>query len=340
MPVDYPMPSWISQPPSPSPAAAYISSLHQGAQIGMEQQRLQQQAVLAQQEMQARQQERDRRDELERQQIEYDHALKTAELGMQQQKLDEAKQFTDMQIQESARRYQAQQAVQADIDAGVDPATAMFKRAADLGMHAGDIGAIGKLANPPTDKAPIPFDIGDGRQVVRLSPERWQVLPPAKPAPSSELQQATVRGQPIEGVYKDYLGRTVKQPTSRALNPEIVAKMKTIDAQRREYRSRLSNKAQFDSEVQTVLRDFHKSPTTDLKWATDYAKNNLSQRIADLDRQYNALAASLGGGGSGAGARKLRVLSITPAGQGQAISAPEPATEDLTPPDERDNEEE
>lgn len=323
MAVDYAIPSWISQPPSPSPAASYITSLHQGAQIGLEQQQLQQRAVLAQQELNARQQEQAQRMQLEQQQIEYDHALKTAELGMQQQKLDEAKQLTDLQIAESARRFSAQQAVQADIDSGVDPATAMFRRAADLGMHAGDIGALSRAVHPPPGLTGGMEEIGDGYRAIQTGPNTRKIIAPPKAPFSGELTQGTVNGEVVPGVLFGPKGQEIIQRPKTA-DPGVVAKLRTIDAQRRELRARLSNKAQFESEVETIMRDFH---SKDRKWATDYAKNNLAQRIADLDKAYDALAGQ-SGAATAAGPRKLRVLSVTPAGQG-AISAPDEA---LTPP--------
>lgn len=158
--------------PPPNPATAYISNLHTGAQIGLAQAQLAQRAQLAEQELEARERERQQRAVREQQEIEFEHAYKQAELGMQQQKLAEEKQLSDLKVQDAARRFAAQQRVQMAIASGQSPEEAMLAEAANLDMGAGDLGALMRAKMARTPFQPKTEEI-NGTKLVQLGPNRW-----------------------------------------------------------------------------------------------------------------------------------------------------------------------
>ena len=141
----YVLPPWLAQRAAPNPAEVYIDSLRQGAQLAQENKALEQRRELAEMELQARQAAQAAEDQRKQTEIEYEHALRQEQLGLERQKLEEAKALTDQKIQESARRFAAQQRVQQAIASGVSPEQAMFNEGANLDMPAGDFAAVARL---------------------------------------------------------------------------------------------------------------------------------------------------------------------------------------------------
>lgn len=152
----YATPPWLAQPAAPNPAEAFIQNLHVGAQIGMEKQRLQQQAVQAQMAAQARADELERRHALEAQQIEIDRAHQQQAAELKQRELAQQEQVVQMRAQEAAQRFTARQRYQQryqELSAtGIDPdraaATAALENAPQLGISASEIGAFTKALHP------------------------------------------------------------------------------------------------------------------------------------------------------------------------------------------------
>ena len=333
---EYPIPSWIAMGPPPNPAQAYISNLHLGVQIGQQNQRLQQERVLAEQQMQARSAEADRRSTLEEQKIEYDHQLAQAEMGLQQQKLDEAKQANAIKTAQAAREFQAQQAVQQDIASGMDPAQAMFRRAADLGLSAGDIGQLSRTVRMGTaSKTPEFADTPHGA-FYRTGEMSWKPVPQSVPAgvsnaatdvvdeegePTGYVQVQGARGQP------KYLRKpTERPPGPPRLDPQTVAAMKINRSQRADLQKTLQNETLFNHYVEEFTKAHPKE-----KDPVSAARKNLEDQIAKLDEAYKFSAGSAGGGSGGAASGSKRFIFQ----RGKGI-VPVTGGQDEAPPDEEE----
>lgn len=329
MPVAYPIPPWIAMQAPPNPASAYISALHEGAQLGLERDQMQQRRQLAEQELQARQTEQEQRHELEQQKLQYDHALQTAELGLQQQKLDESNQLNQIKIQEASRKFAAQQRVQAAIASGTKPEEAMFAEAANLDLGGGDLAALLKASKPPPSLGGV-YDIGEGYRAVNTSQGARKILPPPKPAPTGEVQPATTPdGQPIPNTFIGPKGQTIHQ--ARDPNDPAVVKRQILLKQRGDIAKTLSTPALLAAAVQREMVD---NPKENQKTARAKVLKTLEDKLADIDKQIQGTAtgSSKGGGGRLIYDPKTKKFSKSTA------SASSPATDELADDEESGSE--
>lgn len=125
MAVAYPIPDWLRPPPDPG--REYTQAFAAGAQIAQEKARLAQSAQEAAMQAQIRQQQLAQESRENAQRIEVESAYRSQQIGLRKQALDQAQQKIEAQAASAARRFAAQEAIKADIAAGVPHAAAFLK---------------------------------------------------------------------------------------------------------------------------------------------------------------------------------------------------------------------
>jgi hypothetical protein len=288
MPVNYQLPPWLQQQAAPNPATAYIQSLHEGAQIGIQQQQLQQRRVLAERELADREANTEREANLAKQKIEYDRAMHEQEMALEQQKVAQDKAVSDSKIQETSRRFAAQQRVQQAMAGGVPVEQAMLQEAANLDLGSGDLRSLLAAARPPKPFVPQTMT-KDGQTFNQLSPNRWTV---AKP-------DFVPKEQDIDGKKYVETSRGHWTPEkSNAPDPDIKAQMSRLDKTRADIQAKLRNKGMFDLEVQQTMKFLG---GIDKKEAAAITSRSLEGMLQQLDKEYEALAKKKTDGGTSSG---------------------------------------
>lgn len=156
----YAYPNWIVPPDL---AGEYA----RGAQLGMEQSRMQMQA-----------EENQRAHLMEQQRLEVEKAYKDQQLAMQKQELDQATKINQIKIQDAAQRMSAQKAYQDFVNAGGDPTEGMLKYGMQLGLDSsGFYNLAAKAAAAKHPFVPSEMTTAGGTRLVQLSPNRFEVAP-------------------------------------------------------------------------------------------------------------------------------------------------------------------
>lgn len=159
----YPYPNWI-QPPD------LAGEYARGAQLGLEQSRMQMQA-----------EENQRAHLMEQQRLEVEKAYKDQQLAMQKQELDQATQLNKLKIQDAAQRMSAQKAYQDFVNAGGDPTEGMLKFGMQLGLDSsGFYNLAAKAAAAKHPFVPEEMTTPGGVHMVKRSPTAWEVIPENK----------------------------------------------------------------------------------------------------------------------------------------------------------------
>lgn len=128
------IPPWLQPPPE---AEIFAASARAGAQIAAEQQKLQQQAVMAQMEMQAKQQIAERNAQLDEQQRAVDGAYKQQQIDLHKRELDQAAQTLQEKTQQAAQMFQVKKQYQQRVQAGEDPFHVMLELGPMMGAGTG-----------------------------------------------------------------------------------------------------------------------------------------------------------------------------------------------------------
>lgn len=177
MAVNYPIPPWLSR--DYNPAEKFVQGMQLGASIGQERNKLNQQAATTQMEAQVKSDQSARNALLEQQQNEVQAAYHQQQIDLQQKELEQKQQKVQLETQDAARTFQAQQeykqSSQALIDQGVDPEEAYLRSAMRVGPMMGITGpamaSMGKTLSEMNanneEQAPEPIikqlDIGGGK---------------------------------------------------------------------------------------------------------------------------------------------------------------------------------
>lgn len=184
----YAYPNWIV-PPDLSGEFA------RGAQLGLEQARMQQQ-----------QEENQRQHLMEQQRLEVEKAYKDQQLAMQKQELDQATKLNQLKIQDAAQRMSAQKGFQDYVNSlGPNPDPDDIVRGIlkfGTGMGVDSSGFYNLAAKQAALKHPfVPADITTPRGVnlVQLSPNRFEVAPDTKSKTADEAQKSKFA---LEDAYK------------------------------------------------------------------------------------------------------------------------------------------
>ena len=295
---NYAIPPWLAQRAAPNPAEAYIDSLRQGAQLAQENKALEQRRELAEMELQARQAAQAAEEQRKQTEIEYDHALRQEQIGLEQQRISEAKALTDQKIQEAGRRFAAQQRVQQAIAAGASPEKAMFDEAANLDMSAGDIGALarvlrsGQAAKPNIQETPYGpmLQTGSGpgagfkpiaRPPATVATPQAQDVPDESGNPSGLLSVTDQAGR-----QHFYPRRPPPKPPGDEAAKDAAKRAAALNrTQRRDLERILEVPALFQSRLSAYLATHKKMSQED---ATAALTKQIEAQIKKLDDDYKA----------------------------------------------------
>lgn len=208
MAAEYPMPPWIAQSAAPNPAAAFIQSLHLGAQIGMERNRLQQDNEQARMAADARAAELERRNALEQQQLEIERAARQQQNELKAADLAQAQQLIEAKTRDAAQRFQAQQRYRqrfdeltaSGLEADKAAAISSLENAPALGMSGAEVAQFTRTLRPnvPADEPRMVTDPNTG-QKLWFSPKTGAIREPTAlakpPVPKlDEYQKAEFAG--------------------------------------------------------------------------------------------------------------------------------------------------
>lgn len=122
---NYAIPPWLQ--PKSNPGEEYITAYRAGSAIAAEKAQLAQRAEEAGMQAQIRQQQLAQESRENAQRIEVESAYRSQQIGLRKQALDQAQQKIEAQAASAARRFAAQEAIKADIAAGVPHAAAFLK---------------------------------------------------------------------------------------------------------------------------------------------------------------------------------------------------------------------
>jgi hypothetical protein len=204
----YPIPPWLNVSPGDFGQAAA-----RGAEISLGRQRLQQEGAIANmraaqaaQEMAARREQEQQNAERESQQLEYQHAYQTAELGLKQQQQEQSEQQFQMDVKAAAQKSQVMQAAQAELDAGGDPSKVWMKYGPLLGMTGSSLSALTKTESKPTV---TPITLPDGRKLdaIRTGPGSFKII-----GPPTNTGQTNIQTVPVIGPHGEELPGMVGAP--------------------------------------------------------------------------------------------------------------------------------
>lgn len=181
-------------------------------EIAVARERIQQQAVEAQMEAMIRRETAEREARVQQSRIDIDSAYKQAQLGLAQQRAEEIARMNDLKISEAARKFQAGQDYEAEVnrlmsEEGKDQAQASieasFKYASGLGITGGGIAQMARA-----QQATIPRELEvketEGGRFYRSSPtEQYKYM-----APGADLESASVRSAFTRiGHLQDYINQ-------------------------------------------------------------------------------------------------------------------------------------
>lgn len=200
MAVNYALPPWLAGPAAPNPASSFISNLHTGVTLGMEQQRLarsvqQMNAQIAMQErrlaqeqerenmaMVLKQQQMQQEMLMQQQRLEVTRAYQQEQADLKREALKQTKERIDTIAQTAARKFSAQQGYQKtmrDIDDAEQSGQLTSEQADDARQRTlmqfgpamgAPLGSLQQLSRPRFK--PTEMDVG-GTKMIQASPQHW-----------------------------------------------------------------------------------------------------------------------------------------------------------------------
>lgn len=220
---NYAIPNWI-QPPE-SLAGRYL----QGIQIGNEIQNQRAQLAEAQNRFainaSIQQQQLQQQALAQQQRLEVEKAYHNQLIDLQQQQLKEVEQVNAVKTQQAARQFQAQQAFQQRVASGEDPADVLMQLGPQMGMHAGDMGAILRSRKAGVVPPPEVQNIG-GQDWLLTHRADGGYYPPQrvnKPDNQASMLERMVtmdKIKDLEGRRKALEARMFGAPTAELAKPE------------------------------------------------------------------------------------------------------------------------
>jgi hypothetical protein len=200
----YPIPPWLNVSPGDFGQAAA-----RGAEISLGRQRIQQEAVQANQraaqaaqELEARRKQEADNAQREAQQLEYQHAYQTAELGLKQQQQEQSEQAFQMEVKAAAQKSQAMLEYQRRYQAGEDPTKLGMELFPLMGMSGAGLASLAK--KPPELGKVTPITLSDGRKVDAIRTGAGQLRIMAPPAAQTNINTVPVigpHGEEIPGMF-------------------------------------------------------------------------------------------------------------------------------------------
>lgn len=260
----YPIPQWLEPGAAQGYGQLFAGGQRLGAEIGMQQQRLQQQAYLTQLEMSAKEAESQRREQLQRQELEMEKAYRQAQIGLRQRELDQQQEQLNVQVTAAARKAQAQQSAQIEaqqlVGQGVPEEQAYMrsylKYASDLNMPGASMAAVLR-----------------GSRTAQLPPGGVQTSPVLGPG------GAAIPGMfAVPGASGGYTVHTVPQRGS-VITPEL----REFQEGSREFRAKWLNPVN-----QAKLRDIENMEADERKPADNQFLQQYDNDKAELDKLKRA----------------------------------------------------
>jgi hypothetical protein len=192
----YQIPPWLNVSPGDFGQAAA-----RGAEISLGRQRLQQESVQANQraaqaaqELEARRKQEADNAQREAQQLEYQHAYQTAELGLKQQQQEQSEQAFQMEVKAAAQKSQVMLEYQQRVGPGKeDPVKVGLELGPMMGMTGNQMAQLAR--KPPELGKVTPITLSDGRKVdtVRTGANQLRIMSPP-PAAQTNIQTVPVLG--------------------------------------------------------------------------------------------------------------------------------------------------
>lgn len=201
------IPNFNAWGPSANSGANYIAGARTGAsiaeaqaQIGIANQKLQQQATLANMEFAAKQEQRQNAMLLEQQQLEIEKQYKITQLGLEKQRLDSVQQRVDIEAQKAARQFAAQQRYRQRFAELGGTEEAARQAMMEVGPEAGQTSfnaAIRQPAVTPEDDGTIGTStpaagMPEGWSVFKRGRNSAQLVPPPKQLANPEIPPTAI----------------------------------------------------------------------------------------------------------------------------------------------------
>ena len=218
-----PLPDWIQVNPRD-----FVSAAEGGARIGnesrslgIEQSRIMTDAAIKQQELQQQMRTASMNAANESAMHERESQLRTTELAINSQmemtKLGLQKSQLDLDTQQAAQKFQAQQQYQQMVAGGMDPVQAALK--VGPGMLGESVGGLGTLTRAQNMDRFMPSEVTmpGGETMVQRAPGDWQQ---ARLPKQWQETTRTVNGQTVSGQEDIDSGEFRSYPTTQTTKPE------------------------------------------------------------------------------------------------------------------------
>lgn len=225
------IPQWLNPPDI---AGQYASGLHAGLQVGMERNRLAQQAQMAEMQAQAREAEFQRESLRQKTEMDIQKAYQQAQLGIRKRELDQQQQSITLATQKAARQVAAQQAYRKLIESGVDPSKALLQIGPDLGVSMTGAAQLYKAGLPQPVLPPPSVQTFDGEKFLKVptrTGSHYQPLRPDTDITAGDRARISVLQRRRTALQSDILPIT---PKSEELQKDQADKKRQIAAIDRE----------------------------------------------------------------------------------------------------------